>query len=144
MNISLEPKDRGWLILKLNDYAAQASYLDDVPIDWLKSIHFSIANHLPLTLRLDEEGSEVFIVSYNDTVILDNREDIEKHTIYKNYEIEDLSCKKLSRYIVDCIKENLDYFVTWLPESDHYNEEDRMKRKNYLLYLLNKCQAVLK
>ena len=57
-----EPQN-GWNTVKIKDFEAVASYLVDIPFDWLNSCLNGLKTRTPISLFIDEEGSECFIVS---------------------------------------------------------------------------------
>lgn len=67
----------GWTTVKIKDFEAVAGYLVDIPFDWLNSCLNGLKTRTPISLFIDEEGSECFIVSYYDvTHIISDNDDV--------------------------------------------------------------------
>jgi len=111
----------GWSTFKLFDIEAEASYLVDIPFEWLKACLFAIQNKIPVALFIDEEGSEVCIHSYYTiTYLIVNRDDeIKCHKL--EYDFRDLT--------LELIKDIRAYYEEWVQWSPYETEEEDFERR---------------
>ena len=118
------------------DIEADASYLVDIPFEWLKSCLFAIQNKTPLALFIDEEGSEVCIHSYYTvTYVIVNRDDeVQCHKL--EYDFRDLTFE-----LVKDIRAYYDDWIQWCPYETE--EADYKRRRKELNELLFKTEAAL-
>lgn len=66
----------GWTTVSIKDFQAEASYLVDIPFQWLNAFLSGFRYKIPVSLFIDEEGSECFITTYYDgTYIITDRDD---------------------------------------------------------------------
>lgn len=49
-----KPKD-GWTTVKIGEFESEASYLVDIPFNWLNACLTGLTNKVPITLFIDEE-----------------------------------------------------------------------------------------
>ena len=67
--------DFGWVDINIGGYILNASYLTDIPIDFLDSLISSLKNNLPFSVFIDEEGIEDIICAYYDEVFIIKKDD---------------------------------------------------------------------
>ena len=131
-----KPKD-GWTTVKIGEFESEASYLVDIPFDWLNVCLTGLTNKVPITLFIDEEGSEAFIVSYYDvTHVIIDRDDVSECITYRNIDFMDIT-----KAIIEDIKLSFEDWVQWSPYEDA--EEDYKKRKMQLKSLVLEVEKVL-
>jgi len=128
----------GWVILNIEErgrevFRGYGSYLEDVPVQWLKGIKASYEYGIPLALGMDEEGSEVKIVSDEWTGIVTNRE----NGVRQVY-LEDLTKEKLSRSILEGFEED---FVEVEGFLMRVSEEEKEGRRKEIVGLMNWCKV---
>ena len=120
----------GWSRIDINSFSGRLSYLVDVPFVWLNSCLFSLKHHTPLSLYMDEEGSDCIIVSYDTTTIIVNREE----TSY--IEFNNLNYVQLAEAVLHDIKKDVDAWVDFTYDDNSSRGEGREKRKAALLELI--------
>lgn len=97
-----------------------------------------MVNKVPITLFIDEEGSEAFIVSYYDvTHIIIDRDDVSKCITYRNVDFMDIT-----NAIIEDIKLYFEDWVQWSPYEETENEWE--KRRTRLKKLILETEAALK
>ena len=60
----------GWVDINIGNYEISASYLTDIPMDFLNSLINSLENNLPFSVFIDEEGIENILCAYYDEVFI--------------------------------------------------------------------------
>ncbi len=132
----LSKPHNGWTEVKIKDFEVVASYLVDIPFEWLNSCLNGLKCRTPICLFIDEEGSECFIVSYYDvTHIISDNDEVECRT-YRDIDFMDIS-----RFVLDDIKQYYDDWLYWSPYED--SQEDICKRKERLDNLILEVEEVL-
>ena len=132
-----KPKD-GWTTVSIEDFESEASYLVDIPFDWLNACLTGMVNKVPITLFIDEEGSEVFIVSYYDvTHVIVDRADLPESITYRNIDFMDIT-----NGIIEDIKLYFEDWVRWSPYED--TEEECKIRSVHLKKLIKETEKALK
>ena len=57
----------GWLHIQFDNISVTGSYLTDLPIEWLRILHFAFMNKQPFCLPIDDEGTEnIFVANYSE------------------------------------------------------------------------------
>lgn len=131
-----EPQN-GWTTVKIKDFEAVASYLVDIPFDWLNSCLNGLKTRTPISLFIDEEGSECFIVSYYDvTHIISDNDDVQYFTF------RDIDFMDITYCIIQDIKAYFDKWLCWSPYED--SEEEVAVRKEKLSALIAEVEFELK
>lgn len=132
-----KPKN-GWSTVTIGEFESEAGYLVDIPFDWLNACLTGMVNKVPITLFIDEEGSEAFIVSYYDvTHIIIDRDDVSKCITYRNVDFMDIT-----NAIIEDIKLYFEDWVQWSPYEETENEWE--KRRTCLKRLILETEAALK
>lgn len=127
----------GWTKVTLGEFEASASYLTDIPFEWMKSFLHFFEENIPVALFIDEEGSDCMIVSYHeDTYVIRNN-----GRKPKLIRIWDMDTKTLAKEFLYDITENFEDWVRWNPFGD--SEDDFVKRRNELRKLVEKLQGKL-
>ncbi len=60
----------GWVDINIGHYIISASYLTDIPMDFLNSLINSLENNLPFSVFIDEEGIEDVLCAYYDEIFI--------------------------------------------------------------------------
>lgn len=81
----------GWTTVSIKDFQAEASYLVDIPFEWLNACLNGFKYKIPISLFIDEEGSECFITTYYDvTHIITDRADEVSCSTYRDIDFMEL------------------------------------------------------
>lgn len=131
-----KPKN-GWSTVSIGEFEAEASYLVDIPYDWLNACLTGLSSKVPVTLFINEEGSEEFIVSYYEVthIIIDQGSESECIT-YRDIDFMDIA-----KAVIEDIKLYLEDWVEWSPYED--TEEKWEKRRIELKELILKTENAL-
>lgn len=62
--------ETGWVDINIGNYEISASYLTDIPMDFLNSLINSLENNLPFSVFIDEEGIENILCAYYHGVFI--------------------------------------------------------------------------
>ena len=132
----LSEPHNGWTTVRIKEFETAASYLVDIPFDWLNSCLYGLKNRTPISLFIDEEGSECFIVSYYEvTHIISDNDDVQCYT-YRDIDFMDITyC------ILHDIREYFDKWICWSPYED--SEEEVAVRKERLKDLITEVECEL-
>lgn len=123
----------GWTTVTIGEFEAEASYLVDIPFEWLKGCLIGLKEKIPITLFIDEEGSEEYIVSYYEgTHIIIDRDDQPQCMTYRNIDFMDIT-----KSVIDDIRLYFEDWVQWSPY------EDWKKRKVELKELILETEKTL-
>ena len=130
----------GWCNVVFNDgkseFCGSASYLNDVPFDFLLAFSDYIDTKRMPIIECDEEGSEFIIISTEyDTYVISERDEMRTYGF-------DINRKEFMRFVIEDIKEQIDMAVDFV-YSD-YTEDERMGRKKEMLKIINKIERYLK
>ena len=130
-----KPKN-GWTTVQIKDFEVIASYLVDIPFDWLYSCLNGLKNRTPICLFIDEEGAESYIVSYYDvTHVIYDGDEVERYTF------RDIDFMDITHYILEDIKRFYDDWLSWSPYED--SEEDIIVRNEKLKRLIDEVEYEL-
>lgn len=128
----------GWTIVSIKDFRAEASYLVDIPFDWLKACLNGLKNHIPISLFIDEEGSECFITTYhNVTHIITDRDEGVACITY-----EDIDFMDITDMLLNDIKRYFEDWIVWSPYED--SETDFERRRIELCKLIEEVENAMK
>ena len=130
----------GWCDVVFKDdkseFRGSASYLEDVPFDFLFAFSDYIDTKRMPIIECDEEGSEFIIISTEyDTYVISERDETRTYKF-------DMRRKEFMKVVVEDIKEQIDMAVDFV-YSD-YTEDERMRRKKEMLKIINKIERYLK
>ncbi|MBR6107926.1 MAG: hypothetical protein IKQ39_07940 [Oscillospiraceae bacterium] len=127
----------GWCRLTLGDFTASASYLTDIPFEWLRACINGLKYHIPAAFYLDEEGSECLIVSDFEmgTYI------IRRHDSTTLKRVDKLYLWDFSEQLLADIRENFEGWVCW--STSALNNEQYARRKAELTALLDEAERLL-
>lgn len=113
----------GWVDIKIGNYNINASYLTDVPVDFLNSLISSLENNLPISVLLDEEGIEdLIVVFYGNSYIL-----VEDNEKYIETKIEKVDFDEFRRQIIEGIEKYFNDWVNWNLGDDSSTLQKREK-----------------
>lgn len=131
----LSKPEVGWTRVSLGEFEASASYLTDIPFEWMKSFLHFFEENIPIALFLDEEGSDHMIVSYyEDTYVIRNN-----GRKSKLIRIWDMDSRRLAREFLKDIMENFEDWVKWNPFCEKENDlSDRRRELETLIERLQK------
>lgn len=120
-----KPKN-GWVNIKIEDYKINGSYLTDIPMNFLDSVISSLKSNLPISIFIDEEGSENIICAYYDEIyIIVKHDDVE-------YKRIDMSFNLFRKNIINGIEMYLNEWINWNMDDDVEelkNRENEFKEK---------------
>ncbi len=132
----IEEIKAGWATVKVGSFVTKASDIDDLPIDWLKTFIFGLQNNVPITLFIEEEGSESYITTSSDMtyIISDGREHCEFH------EFEDITVKILAKeFMADLIK----YFEEWVKWNPFEEGKSEGERRSILESMMRELDTLI-
>lgn len=126
-----KPKS-GWTTLKIQDFEFNASYLTDVPNDFLNAFIVSLRDDISTSIVLDGEAEGECIVifnTYSNSI----------YVVYDDYYSQDKNCIRfwdidiatLAKEFVKDIEDNLNDWNWWLCD-DESNRIDLETLKNLL------------
>lgn len=122
-----KPKN-GWVDINIGDYTINGSYLTDIPMNFLDALISSLKSNLPVSIFIDEEGSENIICAYYDEVYIIIKND------YDNVEYKkiDMNFNLFRKNIINDIEVNLNEFINWNMDDDVEvlkNRENELRTK---------------
>lgn len=129
MELFSKPKD-GWVDINIKgyEYVIGASYLTDVPMDFLNAIIAHFKYGTPISVYVDEEGSEDIICLTENLLVISLLQ-----------ETKVVSCKAINvdnaafiREVLSGIEEYFDSWVNWFLDDDEEMMKNRtieLKRK---------------
>lgn len=128
----------GWSEVTLGDFKTSASNLDDVPFDWLRACKNGLEYGLPISLYIEEEGSNSIIVTYYySTHII-----IEDEELNRNLKtIEDLDFMDITYMLLNDFRDNFEDWVKWFVYED--SETDFERRRKELKQLIDETDHYL-
>ena len=131
-----KPKN-GWTTVTIKDFEAEASYLVDIPFDWLKTCLHGLQNRTPVALFIEEEGSECYITSYYEAtyIVAHRRDGVACH----DYPL--VSFIDIAASLVEDIKKFFDDWVHWYPYED--SDADIQRRESELRELIQTVEDAL-
>lgn len=133
----LEIEKYGWAKIYIGEngsiFIGDASYLSDVPLDFLEAFKLYVDNGKIPVIKCDEEGSE-FIIVVDDitTYIISEREKTECFSW-------EISCENFIRQIITDIELQLDGVADFMCEEDGKEE-----RKEKIISLVSYIKEKLK
>lgn len=131
----LSQPSAGWSTFTLGDFEGHASFMTDIPFDWLRACINGLRHDIPAAFYIDGEGVEYYIVSdMFGTYIIRLHNGTE--TTRVNVGLEDFS-----RSLVRDIRDNLDNWVWWCDRP--LSEEQFARRKAMLISLLDETEQCL-
>ncbi len=96
----------GWVDINIGNYTISASYLTDIPMDFLNSLINSLENNLPFSVFIDEEGLENILCAYYHGVFIITM--IDDNIEYKKIDMD------FNIFRVKIIKDIEKYFNDWV------------------------------
>lgn len=132
MKIFSMPKD-GWVNINIEgyEYVIGASYLTDVPMDFLNAIIAHLKYGIPFSVFLDEEGSEDLISLTGNLLVISLLQ-----------ETKVISCKTINIDNTTFIREVLlgieEYFDSWVGWFGWFLDNDEEMMKNRAIQLKEK------
>lgn len=128
----------GWTTVSIKDFEAEASYLVDIPFEWLNACLNGFKYKIPISLFIDEEGSECFITTfYGVTHIITDRDD---EVLCRTY--RDIDFMHITEMLLNDIKEYFEDWIVWCPYED--TEADFQRRRIELSKLIEETENVMK
>lgn len=128
----------GWTTVSIKDFQAEASYLVDIPFQWLNACLSGFRYKIPVSLFIDEEGSECFITTYYDgTYIIMDRDDEVACSTYRDIDFMDITEMLLSD-----IRKYFENWIVWSPYED--TETDFQRRRVELSKLIQEVENAIK
>ena len=143
VKVKIEGCGNRWYI---DDFIAKAGYASDLPFEWLESIRFSLKNFLPLCLYIDEYSTNVWILSDEDTFVIDDRDwlkhsqhDFEYH--HRVFKIERLD---FIHTILPQLEEFIPHLARWDYDPDRtFTPQKAKSREEELHKLFEECRKLL-
>ena len=119
--------EAGWVDINIGNYEISASYLTDIPMDFLNSLINNLENNLPFSVFIDEEGIENILCAYYDGIfiIIKNGNNVE----YKKIDMD------FNTFRADIVKDIEIYLNDWI---DWNMEDDPQILKSREIELRNK------
>ena len=111
----LSKPNAGWVDINIGGYILSASYLTDIPMDFLNSVISSLKNNLPVSIFVDEEGRENIICAFYDEVFIIVKEENDDLIEYKKI---DMDFNLFRKSIIDDIEMNFNEWINWNMERD--------------------------
>ena len=128
----------GWSEVTLGNFKSCASYLDDLPFNWLRAFRNGFEHNIPVALDIDEEGSHSIIVTYyDDTYVVSDRGEGAK-TLET---VEGIDFLDVAYMLICDINDNFEDWVTW--DHHEYPENEIDLRRNELRQLLDETGEYL-
>lgn len=116
----------GWCHIDIGKFHGSASYLTDVPMQFLDSFELYFSNWATPAINFDEEGSNfIIIVEEYRTYIISERAGT------KLYKIE-VDREDFIKSIVGDIEDNFEEFVKWDAFTPEIEEEEEAARRRVL------------
>ena len=132
----LSKPEVGWCKVTIDDFSADASYLVDLPFDWLRASFNSLRYNLPLALYIDEEGSNCTIVGeWCCSYVIINHGDYNPELKALNVDMLDI--------ILALVRDINAYFEDWVTDFDEKETEDRTERRAELRELVDSVEKLL-
>lgn len=125
----------GWVNINIGDHVIDASYLTDVPMDFLNALISGLKNGIPICVYLDEEGREDILTVIGEMLTISVMED-ETQKDFKSIRIE---FNAFVREIILGIEEYFDDWVKWFMNDD---EEKLKLREKVLQAKLNEAKEI--
>ncbi len=119
----------GWVDINIGEYILSASYLTDIPMDFLNSVISSLKYNLPVSIFVDEEGTENLICAFYDEVFIIAKEENGDLIEYKKI---DMDFNLFRKTIIDEIEMNFNEWVNWNTKRDIEvlkAREDELRKK---------------
>ena len=135
----LSKPDNGWVLVTVGDFRTEASYLADLPFDWLRSCIHSLRFNLPLSLFIEEEGTVCYINAYYSvTHIICEDSDFSAvvHTV------RDMDMLDLTYQIICDIRAEFEDWVSWYDFEQ--GEAHFARRRTELAVLLDEAEQLLR
>lgn len=135
----LSKPDAGWTDVTMELFSGRASYVTDVPIDFLDAFInlYETGNGI---ITCDEEGSEFIIILSGYcyvTYVIADREELSLYRI-------ETKIKDLANELIADISKHLDEWVKWLPNTDEdMNENDIKERRRLILSKIMKLKSLV-
>lgn len=123
----------GWVRIELEDFKFSASYLTDIPCDWLEAIEFGLRTGNPICLKADgEDAGDIYIILDGSWVCM--TDGYQYTRFFLNSYADDITKEIIKdiRYHID------DWAYWWLYEDD--TEKEVKERKEYLTKLITKAE----
>ncbi len=128
----------GWSDVTIGDFKTQASDLDDIPFTWLQACKSGLEHNIPVSLFVEEEGSDSIIVSYYySTHVIIEDEDLNRSL--KTF--EDIDFMDITYMLLNDIKEYFEDWVKWFVYED--TEKDFERRRKELKQLIDETEDLL-
>lgn len=128
----------GWTTVSIKDFQTEASYLVDIPFEWLNTCLNGFKYKIPISLFIDEEGRECFIITYYDvTHIITDRDDEVACSTYRDIDFMDIT-----DMLLNDIRKYFENWIVWSPYEDA--ETDFQRRRIELSKLIEEVENALK
>lgn len=125
----------GTVDINIGNHKINASYLTDVPIEFLNSFIACIENRVPFCVYIDEENQQEILCVVEDMLTITVMEDWE----YKNFDSILIDFDAFVKEIIIGVEEYFDDWVKWFMDDD----EERLKtRANNLREKLEEAKAI--
>ena len=135
----LSTPENGWVKVTVGDFQTEASYLTDLPFEWLRGCINSLRYNLPLSLFIEEEGTVCYINAYypvTHIICEDSDFSASVHTV------RDLDMLDLTYQIICDIRADFEAWVTWYDFEQ--GEAHFARRRTELAALLNEAEEALR
>lgn len=134
----LSKPHNGWVTITIESFQTEASYLVDIPFDWLRACMNGLKFNIPISLFIEEEVRCSYINSYYyiTHIIIEDDEGsttLQSHQKTDFLDITFMLINDINRYYEDWVK--------WY--SFENSEKDFKRRRKELRQLIDKTEELL-
>lgn len=133
----LSTPSAGWSVFTLDDFQTSASYMTDIPFDWLRACKNGLQYVIPASFYLDAEGSECLITSDWDCTYIISRSS-GTNTLYKS----NVNLGQFAEMLLTDLKKDFDLWAGWV--TFRLSDEQYTRRKAMLKALIEETEQYLK
>lgn len=134
----LKTPRHGWTEVTIGNRRFNASYLVDIPFEWLESCIYALREKVPVVLCIDEEGKEdLVVVDMFSTYV------IECMSLSECFEEKGFGIHKVAAELIDDIESDFDAWVEWDIDDFSKSPKKKEKRAEKLRKLIEKTKRYL-
>ena len=133
----LSTPNAGWSEFTLGKFRISASYLTDIPFDWLRACISGLKYVIPASFFLDAEGSTCRIISdWCGTYIIFEKNGSAELTVLNR-----IGLHRFAEMLLTDIRNDLEYWIWWCGVS--LTDEQYARRKAMLTELIAEAEQCL-
>ena len=129
----------GWVDINIGDYIMCASYLTDVPMDFLNTLIASLKYNIPICVYIDEEGFEDFLCVFGNMLTISRMIEVSGEMKQVDFKFNRINYNAFVREIILGIEEYFDDWVNWNMNPD----EDLKLRAKKIQEKLNEAKEII-